>query len=180
MIIVGCDCGLANFGLAVVELDATSERVIALEVMRTRPTAKKHRVLAADDAVRRVRLLSGRLLALIGEHGPVAFCAEAMSSPRSASSAAKLAMSWGALATVAEVAGLPVVAASPQAIKVAVAGNGAASKLDVQAGLIERFGDAEMFDAINRGEREHAADALAAVVACLDSDVIRLARRLAA
>lgn len=180
MIVIGCDPGLARFGIAIVGLGTITEKVLAVDVYRTAPTPRKRGVLAADDNVRRVRELGQRLLGLIGERRPVAFCAESMSAPRSASSAAKLAMSWGVLGTVAEVAGLPIVQASPQRIKSVVTGNASASKVDVQTALIQRFGEPDLFAGLRAGDVEHAADAVAAMVACLDFDVIRMARRLAA
>ncbi len=178
--IVGCDPGLANFGVAVVELGRHGECVVHLETIATIKSSRKLSVLAAHDNVRRCRELSARLLVVAGQHGPRVICAESMSAPRSASSAAKLAMSWGALSAVAQLLGLPLVQASPQAIKRTVAGHAAASKADVQGALMQRFGLPELFEGMRKGDVEHAADALGAAVTCLDSDVVRMARTLVA
>lgn len=175
-IVLGCDPGLASFGLALVDVDATDERVVALEVLRTEKSSRKRSVLAADDNVRRCRELSARLLYLVGQHRPRVICAESMSHPRGSSAAAKLAMSWGALATVAEILALPLVQAAPKAIKLATAGSGTASKEDVQAALERRYPGLAWPS--RKSDVEHAADALGAVVACLESDVVRMARRL--
>lgn len=177
MIVLGADCGLAHFGIAIVRLGRRAEEVVDVHTFATKKSNAKQNVLAADDNVRRCRELAAHLLELCGAHTPVAICAESMSAPRHASAAAKLSMSWGALATVAQLLGLPVVQCSPQAIKKAVCGAKGASKEDIQAELCDRY-SAPLFAHLKKGDREHAGDALAAVVAGLDSDVIRMARQM--
>jgi Holliday junction resolvasome RuvABC endonuclease subunit len=112
-------------------------------------------------------------------HNVRAIAAEAMSFPRNASNSAKMALCWGVLASIAEARGLPIVQTSPQALKRAVTGSATADKAEVQFGLLRRFGnDVEELFIGPDGLREHAFDALAAVVACLDSEPLRLARSM--
>lgn len=171
MIVLGCDPGLANFGIAVVELEPL--RVITLEVLRTKKSTAK--ALVADDNVRRSREIAASLLELC-KHRPVAICAEAMSHPRNASAAGKLSMSWGVLSAISALLDIPIVQASPQRIKKATCGRADASKAEVQRALVDRFG--ALVWPTPGGVIEHAADALGAVIACLDSDVMRMARQM--
>lgn len=178
-IILGIDPGLASFGVAVVELLPEGERVLALEVIRTAKSAAKHDVLAACDNVRRARELAAALESIIRERCPVAIAAESMSFPRSSSVAGKMCLAWGVVSALAEEHGLPVVQASPQQVKAAVVGDKSASKLDVESALLRRYGNAiEALVHVPDGQREHAFDSLAAVVASLGSDVVRMARAM--
>lgn len=191
-IVLGVDPGLANFGWALVELEPNgAERFVECGVMSTEKSQRKGNVLASDDNMRRARELHDGLLGVLrtvgkvypcGDANIVAIAAEAMSFVRAASAAAKLAMSWGVLAAFSAYRDMPIVQASPQLIKKTMCGVATATKEDVQRAIAERFGthpDA-MFSHLRKTEREHAADALAAIVTCRDAEVIRVARRLAA
>lgn len=186
MIVLGIDPGFASMGVAVVDVRERDERVIALDVVRTQKDDRKRRTLASDDNVRRARELAVELGGAIGWLGNAGgnnarvVCAEAMSFPRNASAASKVALSWGVICALAEVRDLPIVQASPQQIKKAVAGTKTASKLDVESALLARYGNEleQLVAHLPDGQHEHAYDALAAVVACLDSDVLRMARRV--
>lgn len=176
-IVLGIDHGLATLGLAVVELTASGEVVRSLEVVRTDKSDRKREVRASDDNVRRLVELSAALEARIGPE-VVALAAESQSWPRSALSIAKVAMVWGVIGAVAQRHSLPVIQASPQEAKRALTGRKDASKGDVQVALEVRYPDLPDWPR-PRALVEHAADALAAVVACLDHSVVKLARRLA-
>lgn len=176
MIVLGIDPGFASMGVAVVDVTEHGVGVITLDVIRTQKDDRKRRTLASDDNVRRAREIAGRLFeAHIG-----AICAEAMSFPRNSSAAAKMALSWGVICALAQVRDVPIVQASPQQIKQAVTGSKTASKLDVEAALLKRYGNQieQLVAHLPDSQHEHAFDALAAVVACLDSDVLRMARRV--
>lgn len=83
------------------------------------------------------------------------------------------------LADRAVLLGLPIVQATPQEVKRATTGARDASKDDVRAALERRYGPLAAFlGALPDGEHEHPVDALAATVACLDSEPLRMARRL--
>jgi Holliday junction resolvasome RuvABC endonuclease subunit len=177
-IVLGLDPGFASFGVAVVELLPDGERVLALEVLRTSKDQAKRHTLASDDNLRRAGELYRGLSMLMLSLRPAALAAESMSFPRSSSVAGKMCLSWGVVAALAGQFCLPLVQASPQTIKGAVVGDKSASKVDVESALLRRYGNGiEDLVHVSEGQHEHAFDALAAVVACLDSDVMRMARK---
>ena len=179
MIVLGADPGFASFGIAVVRLDNEGEHIEKLDVIRTKKSARKRRVLAADDNHRRSREIGGAL-ELIREGWDVfAVCAESMSFPRSASVAGKMCLAWGVFDEWMRALDVPLVQASPQAIKLATCGANDASKADVENAMRGRFGAAldRHLSHIPKTEQEHPVDALAAVVACLNSDVILAMRK---
>ena len=176
--ILGLDGGFACMGYGVIELSQASEKILDLGVIQTEKSDKKRAVRASDDNLRRARELAEHLELLMARYDIRAVACESMSFPRSASVAQKLGIAWGVVATVVHLRRLPVVQASPQEVKKKLCGKRDASKEDVQHALALRFEDAfvERTRVMNKGVREHPADALAAVVACLDSDVIRAMR----
>ncbi len=87
-------------------------------------------------------------------------------------------MAFGVIAAVAQRHGLPVVQASPQQVKKALCGRRDASKMDVKGALERRYSGLPWPP--QQTLVEHAADALAAAVACLEHQVVRMARRMAA
>jgi crossover junction endodeoxyribonuclease RuvC len=177
--VLGLDPGLASFGWAVADLEVSGLAVVDVGVFCTVKSARKHGVLAADDGVRRARELGLRLAGLLDRHRPAVVCAEAMSHPRHASSAGKLAMAWGVVAAELERRGLPLAMESPQGIKKALTGARDASKEDVGAALLARWpGLAVLLAPLPKGLHEHAQDALAAIVACETAEVVRLARAM--
>ena len=174
-LLLGLDLGQAALGFAF-ELHAAGETVQALEVVRTERSDRKRAVRESDDAVRRLVEIAAALERRINP-GVVALAVEAQSC--NASSSAKVGMAWGAIAAaVAQRHGLPVLQASPQEVKRALTGRKDASKADVQCALEIRYPDLPDWPP-QRDRVEHAADALAAVVACRDHAVIKLARRMA-
>jgi Holliday junction resolvasome RuvABC endonuclease subunit len=180
--VLGLDPGFASMGYALLELHPTGGAdVVGLGVIRTKKSAAKRGVYAADDNLRRARGLAVSLAELVETHGVVAICAESMSFPRNASAAGKLSMAWGILAALTG-ADLPLVQASPQRIKEALCGRKDASKGDLEFELLKRYGnDIEcLLDEVPASLHEHAYDALGAIAACLDSETIRLARTMAA
>jgi len=181
--VLGCDPGLASFGVAIIELDAVSERLLSAGVVRTKPSAKKHKVLASDDTLRRAKEIYRKLDELVRGYNVRAIAAESMSYPRIGNQMMvkqiqQLGVAWGILAGLSCAHGLAVVQCSPQALKKALCDTSTASKVDVQLAIASRFGC--VFDGMNKGDLEHAADAIGAVLACLDSDVLTYARRPAA
>lgn len=175
-IVLGVDPGFASLGLAWVRLLPHAEIVERLAVVTTAPSARKRQVLATDDNVHRLRELWETLRAALSPRvGVVACCVEAQSWPRNAGAAVKVAMVWGLLVAATEEANVPLMQVSPMEIKRAVTGDRKASKDDVQNALDLRYPEMPPWPA----HREHCADALGAVVACLGADVIRMARRAA-
>lgn len=177
MIVLGIDPGFAALGLAVVELGDVV-RVPRCWVERTEPSAKKRSVRQSEDLVRRCRELAVALERAIAEWHPAVACAETMSWPRDQKAATRVALAWGVIAAILERHGIPLVQASPQEVKKSLCGRKDASKDDVQVaveGLVEAVTWPPQKTLI-----EHAADAIAVVLTCRDSEVLRMARRLVA
>jgi crossover junction endodeoxyribonuclease RuvC len=182
--VLGIDPGFASIGYARVLFDGERLEVERMGVFRTEKSSNKRKVFASDDNMRRAREIHTFLCDLLreGPHGPVrAVCAETMSFPRSSSVAAKMAMCWGVLAGLSQQFDVPILQASPMELKNKVAGSKKASKEEVQAALEKRFGKSKLQKLcadVPASFFEHPYDALGAVVACSDSEVIRLARRM--
>lgn len=170
MIILGVDPGFASLGLAAVELTLQTCAPLAAWVVHTEPSARKQAVRASEDNVRRCGELATALEAAVTRWSPVALAAETMSWPRNAGSAAKVALCWGVLVAVAHRHGLPLVQASPQDVKRALLGTKTASKEEMIAEVERRWPGLEL--STQATLQEHAADAVAVVVACLDSPVL--------
>lgn len=176
MIVLGVDPGFASMGFAAVAVDPVGDLANAVWVVRTEKSTKKGNVRASEDNVRRAMELSFRLEEAVANWAPLAVAAETMSWPRNAGAAAKVALAWGVLCSVAKRHGLPLVQASPQQVKLAICGSKTASKEEVIAAVRKRWPELELPKQVTL--QEHAADAAAVVVACLDSEVLRMARKL--
>ena len=179
--LLGIDAGFASIGYSIVELGDRCDRVVEMGLIRTEPSSKKRKVLAAEDNVRRTREIAKALIQLHCSHKPKALCCETMSFPRNSSSAAKMAMFWGVLIALAHTWGLPIIQATPQEIKKACCGAKNASKDEVEAALRKRYRTTpwiDLLDGMPPSLHNHAWDALGATATCLDSDTILLLRQL--
>ena len=175
--ILGIDPGFAALGVARLELcDHDREHCSLLDVFTTKPANKKRNTLAADDNMVRAFLIAEYLEGMITTD-TVAIAAEAMSYPRNASAAAKMAICWGIIASVAHRHKLPLIQSSPQEIKKSICDNKSASKEDVQHALELRYDDLPDWP-FTMGLREHSADALAAAVVALRHPVILGIRKM--
>jgi Holliday junction resolvasome RuvABC endonuclease subunit len=74
---------------------------------------------------------------------------------------------------------LPIIEETPQVLKLLTTGKRDASKAEVQAALEGRFPEVRTMWPVQRTLVEHCADALATVVAGLESDLVRAATRVA-
>jgi Holliday junction resolvasome RuvABC endonuclease subunit len=176
--LVGLDPGFASLGFVVVDL-VPRPHVVRFGVFETKATSKKRKVLSTEDNLRRAVLIA-RCLRDLATCTPrtVAICAEAMSFPRSSSVAAKVAMTWGAIASLSEAANIPILQASPQQVKAAVCGVKTASKEEVQNAVARLYPEIVQLRAnVARGAWEHPHDALAAAHLMLESDVVKMMRR---
>lgn len=188
--VLGLDPSFRAFGWSVVELLPDSERVVAMGVIRTEKSDKKRGIRVADDDYRCALELGIGLAPLVNRLDVRAVCAEGKQGSKSVKGAACMAYAWGVLAGVMSSKFLPLMQVSPQEVKKAVCGIKTASKSDVAACVVRHFEHRDGGqDAIDRflletskstRQREHAFDALATVVACLDSEVIRAIRPRAA
>lgn len=177
MIVFGIDSGLATFGIAAVDLAGTP-RLVDAGVFTSEPSKKKLNVRSQDDLARRVRELSAYVETWTKAHNPIALCLEAPSWPRAADASAKLGAAFGVVYTTAQRLALPLVQALPVDVKLAVCRSKKATKDDVIA-AVERLHPDVCWPS-RTGLWEHVADAIAVVHACLDSDTLRMARRLSA
>lgn len=124
----------------------------------------------AEDTASRVRVHVAALRDVLRAYPISAVCVEALSLPRNASGAAKIAATWGAAVAVAHLEGLPLVQAAPQAVKFACTGDPSAEKGRVGTALIRLYPDGERLIAHvkNAGDHDHAWDALGVIHACRD------------
>jgi len=178
--VIGADRGFAKFGYAVFELTAVGERVVKVGVIETKKDAKKKVVLAASDNHRRGQEIYGELAGVFDLFRPVAGAAESTSLPRNSSSAHKIGIADGVWITLLALHGTPLTEASPQAIKKKLCGKATVTKKMVQDTMEARYpGQFDKFkEKCPAGQWEHGFDAAATVVACLDSDVFKMARQL--
>lgn len=175
MILLGVDPGFAWFGWVAVRLESSGEELVAAGVIRTRKSKKKSRTFAADDNVRRTRELSGVLRALVHQFRPPVICAERQSWPRNASASAKVAMAWGAMVCAAQ--DTPIRQVSPVELKAAVTGDRTAKKSEVEDAVRIRWPSfPELLDDVRPSQHNHAYDAAGAVIACMDSEIVRALR----
>lgn len=169
---LGLDPGFADFGWAKVNIYAYRADVPAMGVIRTEKSAAKRNVLAVDDNLRRTFEIYDNLSSLF--EGVSVVCVESMSFPRNSSAAAKVAMTWGVMASLVKKCGVPLLQVSPQAIKKAVCKKNNASKEEVESAVKSIFPfKAGLLEDVAPSHHNHAWDALAAVHACMDSDVMR-------
>lgn len=185
--VLGLDPGFASIGICVVAVgpNPQDDRPVKMDVFRTSKSNAKRKVLASEDNFSRAKEIAVWLQALITRYNIQLICAETMSFPRSSSVAAKMAMCWGVIASISAREKIPVTQASPQEIKKLLCQNKAASKEDVQASLNLLFRtdlvgpqSLPVKSAIPGSQLEHPYDALAAVVACRESEVVLLLRRM--
>jgi crossover junction endodeoxyribonuclease RuvC len=185
VVVLGIDPGFAELGYAAVEIKSLGvPLVLCMGVIRTEKSDKKLRVLSSDDNMRRAREIHKELRDIVQTMRPKALCVESKSFPRNAASSAKIAMCWGVMAALSNDFDLPVIQVSPKAMKKAVDGTATATKEDVAEALNQRFGrdlakECLECKKIPRSLYEHAFDALGVVVASLDSEILRMVRRLA-
>lgn len=176
--VLGIDPGFAKLGVARVNVDPEhGDTLLELAVFSSQPSAKKQRVLAMDDNLRRV----GELVDWVGPHVEWAdvVCMESFSPPRHASAAAKIAFAWGAVIALCRASRKPVLQCSPQLLKKTLTGARSASKKDIAAAVDKVFGEHNVVAELEVGgvvpsNAEHCYDAAAAIITCLDSETVRL------
>ena len=175
MRLVGIDPGFAYMGVCVADYDGERLVVDAMHCIETKKNQRK--VLACDDNVKRLRKIRQGLVWFLNDFGVGVVCAESMSFPRNASSAAKVAMSWGVVVAVVDRLCLPLVQSSPQDIKLAVCDSRKASKHAMAVRLMNLYPEiGGLLEGTPASRQEHPIDALGAIVAALESDVIKACR----
>jgi Holliday junction resolvasome RuvABC endonuclease subunit len=188
---LGIDPGFAAMGWAVLDVEPVVPVMIRAGVIETEPSSKKARVGAADDVTRRLRLICHDLehYALDLPFGvdrnrdrgawTIRFvCAESNTKGKiSASTAAKLGSAWAVVVAFSSILNLPIVQLPPGELKKKMTNSKTASKEDIRLALYAAVSMTSVFETVDYRLREHAHDAAAAVVACLDTEVARAYRQ---
>lgn len=119
--VLGLDPGSLRTGWGIIECNGPDQRFVAAGVIRT-PTGE----LAA-----RLRHIHATLVALVDLHRPDEVAIERVFMARNPDSALKLGQARGVAMCAATQGGAPVFEYTPQAVKQAVVGTGAAEKAQV-------------------------------------------------
>ncbi len=123
MIVLGIDPGTAAVGYGVVDSGGPGLRGIAHGCLTTSPDLSlPERLLLVHDGV----------AALVREHAPQVLAVERIYFQQNAQTAIAVGHARGVILLVAAEAGIPVVEATPNEVKQAVTGSGAADKRQVQ------------------------------------------------
>ena len=151
MIALGIDPGTATCGFGVVSLEDGHLRLVDAGVIRT----------ASDETdAARLRQLHAALASLLAEHAPDRVGVERLFFQRNVQTAMTVGQARGVALLAAAQAGLAVDEPTPNEVKQAVCGNGAADKRQV-ASMVERLLGISL-------ERvpDDATDALALAIGC--------------
>jgi crossover junction endodeoxyribonuclease RuvC len=152
VIALGVDPGTATCGFGVVALERGSLKLIDAGCIRT---------AATDSDAERLRQLHAALRQLVGEHHPDRMAVERLYFQRNVQTAMAVGQARGIALLVAAEHGLTVDEPTPNEVKQAVCGNGAADKAQV-ASMVARLLGVTLGDAA-----DDATDALAvAIGAC--------------
>jgi len=146
---MGIDPGAANLGFGIVRVEGN--RMVALDggVVET---------LAGVPIERRLERIHAELGKLISRHDPAAMAIEDVFFGKNAQTAMTVGRASGVAMLAAAQAGVECFAYTPQAIKMAVCGSGAAGKKQVQRMVGTLLGLPEP------PSPDHAADALAVAI----------------
>jgi crossover junction endodeoxyribonuclease RuvC len=151
VIALGIDPGTARCGFGVVALDDGRLRMIDAGVIRTE---------AGGTDADRLRSLHGALVQLLGLHQPQRVGVERLFFQRNVQTAMAVGQARGVALLAAAEAGLLVDEPTPNEVKQAVCGNGAADKGQVAA-MVSRLLGVSL-----DGVPDDATDALAVAIGC--------------
>lgn len=151
MIALGIDPGTATCGFGVVSLVDGQLRLLDAGVIRTP---------SEETDASRLRQLHAALAALVAEHQPQRVGVERLFFQRNVQTAMAVGQARGVALLVAAEAQLPVDEPTPNEVKQAVCGNGAADKQQV-ASMVARLLQVSL-----DGVADDATDALALAIGC--------------
>jgi crossover junction endodeoxyribonuclease RuvC len=146
--VLGIDPGLTRCGYGALRRVDDRMAVVACGVLRTEP---------GDPLPERLAALGAELDGLIAELAPSSVAVERLLFQANVRTAVAVGQASGLALAVAGRAGVPVVHYSPNAVKLAVAGHGAAPKAQVQAMVTRLLG-------LSAAPPADAADALALAI----------------
>ena len=148
---MGIDPGTATCGFGVVALEGDRLRLVDAGCVRT---------AAGDSDADRLRQLHEALGQLVREHRPDRMGVERLFFQRNVQTAMTVGQARGVALLVAAQAHLTVDEPTPNEVKQAVCGNGAADKVQVSA-MVQR-----LLGITLRGEADDTTDALAVAIGC--------------
>lgn len=172
--IICCDPGLANFGVAVYSI--ARKKFVYGDTITSEKAQKKQRVLIADDNALRLKQLAVKLKELMVEQPGACRCfvIESFSPPRSAGTAAQIALTFGMLYTLSAVLDIPIVANTPQAIRKTLCGKASATVREISDAVFKKHPELKQFCPTQSNRWEHPVDAAAAFIASRQSDVLKV------
>ena len=151
MITLGIDPGTAVCGFGVVAMDAGTVRLLDAGCIRTD---------ADDTDAERLRRLHAALRTIVAMHRPERIAIERLFFQRNVQTAMAVGQARGVALLAAAEAGVPIDEPTPNEVKQAVCGNGAADKQQV-ATMVERL----LGITLDRVP-DDATDALAVAIGC--------------
>jgi crossover junction endodeoxyribonuclease RuvC len=151
VITLGVDPGTAICGFGVVEIDGTTVRMVDAGCIRTPSN---------DEDGPRLLQLHAALRELIAEHRPARIAIERLFFQRNVQTAMAVGQARGVALLAAAEAGVPIDEPTPNEVKQAICGNGAADKAQV-AVMVERLLRVSL-----AGVPDDATDALAIAIGC--------------
>lgn len=170
MRILSLDVSMTATGWVIVERGETpgdAPTLLDCGVIQTEKMSTKENVSTTADSMRRAVKINNTLRDAMGSQKFDLVVVEAMSWPRNAGAAIKMAMAWGAIAPL--IRDYPLIEVGPQALKLAVAGSKSATKKEVEMGVRKQIPatSSELLETLipKRALREHCWDALGAVLA---------------
>ncbi len=152
MIALGIDPGTATLGFGVVSLEFNRLRFVDAGVVRTK---------ASETDAQRLAALEEALYRLVAEHHPDRMAVERLFFQRNVRTAMAVGQARAVALLVAAHHHMPVDEPTPNEVKQAVCGNGAADKGQVAA-MVQR-----LLSMTLSGAADDATDALAAAIGCL-------------
>ena len=177
MYALSLDVSMTATGWAIVKLaeDSNDFSLVRCGVITTEKMGSGEKVSNTVDSLRRAALIQNELVEALDDfrerEGATLdlVIAEAMSWPRNAAAAIKMAMAWGAISTVIMNLQRPLIEVGPQEIKKVTAGGRSATKKEVEDGVRKVITpqSSQLLERLvpKKALREHCWDALGAVLA---------------
>jgi len=170
MLVLGLDISMVNTGWVTAVSDSDGRLFIKdCGVIQTEKLETGEDVSNTVDSMRRAAKVHDVLEKVCLSQKPTIVCVEAMSWPRNAASAIKMAMAWGAIAPL--IIGRPLIEVGPQEIKKVLTGSRSATKKEVEEAVKKRLTHSSTSVPLLEQKipkkvlREHCWDALGAILA---------------
>lgn len=179
MIVLGLDISMTATGWAIAALKDGELRLLRCGVITTEKNKSKEKVSSTIDSIRRSHSIYVELGKVLSSELGLQVdlvCMEAMSWPRNAASAIKMAMAWGAIAPL--LAERPLIEVGPVAIKLVASGKKSASKEEVASGvraLMPKATQKVLKEFVPKASlQEHCWDALGSILASTKTEKWKL------